>query len=136
MESQRNAVRAWAGKVTSETHHGEILVNSPIAYGDSLIYLFGQQSLTCFDRTFERVRWRHEFASPISSVRPTVWRGLVLAGTQAGELSAFRPASGELVWSRTFDGMVRGIGVTDRVLYLSGLKGGLWAFVPPPRRAD
>lgn len=64
-----------------------------------------------------------------STVWPYVWRGEVLAADE-GHLYAYRE-DGSLAWSHDFPGQfVRGIGITEDVLYLGTMKGMIYAFLP------
>lgn len=65
-----------------------------------------------------------------STVWPYVWRGEVLASDE-GHLYAYRESDGSLAWSHGFPGQfVRGIGITNDVLYLGTMRGMIYAFLP------
>ncbi len=103
----------------------------PTPFGDSLIILAGDRSLTCVDRSLASIRWRQKLTDELSSSRPYLWRGTVLAGTNRGELLAFRASDGTPRWSHALKGMIRGIGTSDRVLYVGTLKGLVYAYARP-----
>ena len=88
-----------------------------------LLALLGDRSLACYAPMLEAARWVRGGAKPWTSSRPYVWRGLALAGSEAGELSAFRLRDGELVWSETISGTIRGIGTSSAGLYVGTLGG-------------
>jgi outer membrane protein assembly factor BamB len=106
---------------------GSAFNGPPIPIGDSLVVLAGQQSILCLDLVAARVRWARTLAR-LSSSRPYLWRGSVLAATVKGELFAFRVRDGMPLWSRTFVGMVRGIGQDARTLYLGTQEGMIYAY--------
>ena len=98
----------------------------PIAVGDSLVMFAGERAITCLDLTTARVRWTRGL--DLSSARPYVWRGSVLAATVKGELFAFRTGDGMPLWSHPFVGVIRGIGQDDRTLYLGTQEGMIHAY--------
>lgn len=91
--------------------------------GECLLALNTNAALVCYSPTLDRVRWTRAGSKPWSSSRPYVWGGLVLAGNKGGELLAFRLADGEIAWSQTIGGTIRGIGTSPEGLYLGTLKG-------------
>jgi outer membrane protein assembly factor BamB len=119
-----------SGTVTAESDSTEILVKQPTSFGDSLLYFYGQNTLTCTDRSF-KIRWKHTLESAVSASRPYIWRDAVLAGTSGGELMAFAATDGRPRWHRKFGGLVRGIWNTDRTFYIGILSGAIHAFARP-----
>ena len=115
------------GEVEARLTVGGATFGPPTPVGDSLIVLAGERSLVCVDRSLLRLRWRQGLSEGLSSSRPYVWRGSVLAGTEAGELLAFRASDGLPLWSHALQGVIRGIGMSDRVLYVGTLKGFVYA---------
>ncbi len=99
----------------------------PITVGDSLVVFAGEEAIVCLDLAAARMRWERTLAR-LSSSRPYLWRGNVLAATVKGELFAFRAGDGMPLWSRAFVGMVRGIGQDDRTLYLGTQEGMIYAY--------
>ncbi len=71
--------------------------------------------------------WTFEFLYPPSGEpRP----GAVIRQTHRsgdGELLALKNTDGSTVWSHSVDGMPRGLGVADSVLYIGSLKGSVYA---------
>ena len=55
----------------------------------------------------------------------------MLAGTEKGELLAFRAGDGLPLWSHALKGVIRGIGTSDRVLFVGTLKGVVYAYARP-----
>ncbi|MDQ5858024.1 MAG: PQQ-like beta-propeller repeat protein [Acidobacteriota bacterium] len=93
-----------------------------LAKGCVLAFL-GESSIACYAPTLERVTWTRKGPKPWSSSRPYVWLDMALAGNEAGELFAFRLSDGELVWSETVGGTIRGVGTSAAGLYVGTLKG-------------
>jgi eukaryotic-like serine/threonine-protein kinase len=80
----------------------------------------------------DRIEWRKTFSGKASlgTVWPYVWQGEVLA-SDSGHLYAYRESDGSLAWSHDFPGhLVRGIGVTNDILYLGTMDGMIYAFTP------
>ena len=97
-----------------------------IVTSDSLLAFLGPQTLASFDLSLKEARWSAKASPNWTSARPYVWRDEVLAGDGA-ELVAFRASDGTRVWSHQLPGTIRGIGVTDDVLYVGTLKGPVFA---------
>jgi outer membrane protein assembly factor BamB len=95
--------------------------------GPCLLTLLGERALACYARTLERPLWVRAGPKPWTSSRPYVWKGLALAGNGGGEVFAFRLEDGEVAWSETFGGTIRGIGTSDDGLYVGTLKGAVSA---------
>jgi outer membrane protein assembly factor BamB len=110
---------------------GEVTHGPPTAVGDSLIVMAGERSLTALDISFSRIRWRRNLTDGLSSSRPYLWEGAVLAGTVKGEMVAFRAADGLPRWSHTLQGVIRGIGTSEMVLYVGTQKGVVYAYSRP-----
>lgn len=119
LDQTTGAVRASI--LVGDTFHGP-----PITIGDSLVVFAGDRAIVCVDLAAARVRWTRTLAR-LSSSRPYLWRGSVLAATVKGELFAFRAGDGMPFWSRAFVGMIRGIGQDDRTLYLGTQEGMIYA---------
>jgi outer membrane protein assembly factor BamB len=103
--------------------------------GPCLLALLGERALACYARTLERPLWVRTGPKPWTSSRPYVWKELALAGNGGGEVFAFRLEDGEVAWSETFGGTIRGIGTSPEGLYAGTLKGEVHAR-PWPRVAD
>lgn len=116
-----------SGAVRAAIPLGGSFNGPPITVGDSLVVFAGERSIVCLDPVADRVRWTRTLAR-LSSSRPYLWRGTVLAATVKGELIAFRANDGMPLWSRVSAGMIRGIGHDDRTLYLGTQEGMIYAF--------
>lgn len=124
-------LRQDTGETEAQLAVGQSIRGTPAMVGDSLIVLAAERSLTCVDRSLTRVVWRRDIPDEISSSRPYLWRGLVLAGSTKGELLALRASDGFPRWSHTLKGVIRGIGTSDRVFYVGTLKGNVYACEAP-----
>jgi outer membrane protein assembly factor BamB len=91
--------------------------------GRCLLAFLGERALACYAWSLERPLWVRAGPKPWTSSRPYVWNELALAGNEGGEVFAFRLDDGELVWSETFGGTIRGIGTSREGLYVGTLKG-------------
>jgi outer membrane protein assembly factor BamB len=96
---------------------------------DSLLVFLGSQTLASLDLSLNKMRWSAKASIDWTSARPYVWRGTVLAGN-GGELVAFRASDGGREWSHQLPETIRGIGVSDDVLYVGTLKGRVLALRP------
>jgi outer membrane protein assembly factor BamB len=103
--------------------------------GECLLALIGDGVLACYSPTLDRARWTRVGSKPWSSSRAYAWQGLALAGNEGGELFAFRLTDGQIAWSETIGGTIRGIGASPEGLYVGTLKGEVHAR-PWPRVAD
>ena len=101
--------------------------------GGRLLAFLGENALAGYAGSLERLLWTRVGEKPWTSSRPYVWHGMALAGNGVGQVFAFRLDDGELVWSETFGGTIRGIGAADDGLYLGTLAGEVRAR-PWPRR--
>jgi outer membrane protein assembly factor BamB len=98
---------------------------TPVAAGDSLVFLEGSNAILCIDPDANHVRWMKRL--PISSSRPYVWHGAVWVATMRRELFALGLSDGAVLWSHTFAGIVRSIGWDDETLCLGTQEGVLYA---------
>ncbi|MFY9555317.1 MAG: PQQ-binding-like beta-propeller repeat protein [Blastocatellia bacterium] len=105
--------------------------------GDSLLLFLnrgggagGAQSLLSVDRALKKIEWRQAASSSWSVTRPFVWRSTVLAGSEEGEVKAFRLSDGVEQWAVKFKGTIRSFGSDDKVLYIGTLAGTVTAYQP------
>ena len=101
--------------------------------GGRLLAFLGENALVCYAGRLARPFWTRVGEKSWTSSRPYVWDEMALAGNGVGQVFAFRLDDGELVWSETFGGTIRGIGAADDGLYLGTLAGEVRAR-PWPRR--
>jgi outer membrane protein assembly factor BamB len=94
---------------------------------DALIVLVDQSTLAAYDRTLNRVRWTQEGDPRWSSNQPLIWREMVVVGTSDGKVSAFDISDGREVLSLSVDGMVRGLGASENILFIGTYGGTLYA---------
>ncbi|MCI0550095.1 MAG: hypothetical protein L0287_04000, partial [Anaerolineae bacterium] len=62
--------------------------------------------------------------------RPYLWNESVLVGNDLGEVHALRASDGVVQWTHVLGGVIRGIGTTERVIYVGTLKGMVFALMP------
>ena len=122
------------GKPKAEIRLGQIPFGPPTIAGQSvLIYSVEGDSgvLNAFDMSLTARRWSRRAPRGWSSPRPYLWRGSVLAGSEAGELTALAIEDGAVIWTRHLEGVIRGIGQDGDLLFVGTLKGALSAVRPP-----
>lgn len=93
-----------------------------VVASDSVLVFLGPQILASFDLSLKGMHWSAKASKNWTSARPYVWRDTMLAGDNH-DLIAFRASDGTRAWSHQLPGTIRGIGVSDDVLYLGTLKG-------------
>lgn len=135
-DRQLFGISADKGEVQFRLRLSEIPLSSLAFVDKRLIFFLGEKSVAAADPALEKVLWKHDLASTLSTAKPVVWRGSVLVGDESGEFRALDPGDGQLRWSAHFPKMVRGIGVSDRTLYLGTLQGTLYAWSPPESRGS
>ena len=97
-----------------------------IVTSDSLLAFLGPQTLASFDLSLKGAQWSAKASPNWTSARPYIWRDDVLAADGA-VLVAFRASDGTRAWSQKLPGIIRGIGVSDGVLYVGTLRGPVFA---------
>ena len=105
--------------------------------GDSLlVYLNpnggagGAETLLSLDRSLKQIRWQQHASSSWSLTRPFLWRSSVLAGSEKGEVKAFRLSDGAEQWAVTLKGTIRSFGSHHEVLFIGTLGGTVYAYQP------
>lgn len=96
---------------------------------DSLTVFLGEDVLANLDLALKKIRWSATASKEWTSARPYLWHGAVLAGNRR-ELTAFSSKDGAKLWSHQFPEVVRGIGTSDKVLYVGSLAGPIFAYIP------
>ena len=91
----------------------------------------GPYHLTCLAPGLEAVRWRHTSDREISTFRPLVHEGLVIAGGR-DVLFALDATNGDLLWEHGIEGVPRGLGAADGALYVGTLSGKVLALPMAP----
>lgn len=110
---------------------GCLLVLSAEGELDESMQPEGPYRLTCLDPGLEAVRWRHTSDREISTFRPLVRGGQVIAGG-LNLLFALDLADGSLAWQRPVDGVPRGLGASGTALYVGTLSGKVLALPMAP----
>jgi outer membrane protein assembly factor BamB len=123
-----------SGRVRAELKVGRVPFGPLVPVGNLLLVYAVEGDaaiLTGVESSLTAVRWTRRTERGWSSARPYLWQGLVLAGNEAGELSAFAVEDGMPVWSRRLDGVIRGIGLEADRLYVGTLRGAVLAILAP-----
>jgi outer membrane protein assembly factor BamB len=123
-----------SGRVRAELKVGRVPFGPLVPVGNLLLVYAVEGDaaiLTGVESSLTAVRWTRRTERGWSSARPYLWQGLVLAGNEAGELSAFTVEDGVPVWSRRLDGVIRGIGLEADRLYVGTLRGAVLAIRAP-----
>lgn len=120
-----------SGKVTAELATEDFPHHSLVPAGDSFLVLLGQFTLVSLDSVLTKVEWSHKAPKGWSTFEPLVLDGVVLVGTEEGELFAYRLEDGTEAWSYQVEGVPRSLTVSDSVLYVGTLKGWVYAIEWP-----
>lgn len=99
-------------------------------------YRGGAKVIIGLDKDLQKVIWRKEAETEWSSARPTLWQKTLLAGSDRGEVFAFRTSDGVLQWSKILGGVIRGIGSMKDVVYVGTLSGVVYAYQPDIRLSN
>ena len=125
------------GEITAEMKLGTTPVGWPTVTGDSILLFLNQgggagaaQSLLSVDRALKKIQWRQQVSSGWSVTRPFLWRSTVLAGSEEGEVKAFRVSDGVEQWAIKLKATIRSFGGDDKVLYIGTLAGTVTAYEP------
>ncbi|MFY9571737.1 MAG: PQQ-binding-like beta-propeller repeat protein, partial [Blastocatellia bacterium] len=115
------------------TIDGELLVDGwtfgrPAIAGDSLLIFIGS-TLSSLDLSLGGIRWRQKTNGKWRTPRLHIWGDAVLAGNELGEVYAFRISDGDKQWSHDFEGIIRSIGNSQRVLYVGTRQGKVYAYI-------
>lgn len=100
-------------------------------------YSGAPSGIVSLDLASREGRWLKMFPAKdsLGTVWPYIWHGKLLASDK-GHLYAYAEDDGSLAWSHDFPGrVVRGIGVTEDMLYLGTMDGMIYAFTPPEAHA-
>jgi outer membrane protein assembly factor BamB len=122
------------GRPAGEIRLNQMPFGPPIAAGESLLAYSAEGDalvLNGFDISLASSRWSRRAPRGWSSSRPYLWQGSVLVGSEAGELAALAIEDGAVIWTRQVNGVIRGIGYDQNLLYVGTLKGILFAVRPP-----
>lgn len=96
--------------------------------------LTGPFSVTCLRPDASQVAWEHPSDEQWSTLRPLVWEGCVIVGTE-NSLQALDLRDGGLRWDRSVVGVPRGLGASSKSLFVGTREGNLlalpWSTVVP-----
>ena len=134
LDGRLHLVNRETGEVEARMMTDGVPTGRLVLAGGRLLAFLGENALAGYAGGLARPLWTRVGEKPWTSSRPYVWNGLALAGNGLGQVFAFRLDDGEIVWSETFGGTIRGIGAADDGLYLGTLTGEVRAR-PWPRRS-
>jgi outer membrane protein assembly factor BamB len=115
------------GEVLGSFAADGLMYGALIPAGECLLALWGEDTLGCLDHTLETVKWSQTTDTTWSSFQPLVWGEVVVAGTEAGEIRAFKLSDGSPVWSQQLEGEIKGLGAVGDVLFVGTLQGRVYA---------
>ncbi len=111
---------------------GEGMVyGSLIHAGGCLLALWAEDTLACVDPSLDTVRWRQMVDTTWSSYRPLVRNDIVIAGTESGEVAAFKLSDGSPVWKHDLEGQIKGLSASGDMVYVGTLQGRVYALRIP-----
>jgi outer membrane protein assembly factor BamB len=120
-----------SGEILSDFATDAVPNGRLIVADDSLFAFLGDEIFASFDLDLKKLRWSVEASKEWTSARPYLWHRIVLTGNRR-ELIAFSATDGTRVWTHQFPDTVRGIGISDEVLYVGSLGGPIFAYSPKP----
>jgi outer membrane protein assembly factor BamB len=99
---------------------------------DSLLMFLANPSersgyILSVDSKLKNEHWKQKSTPDWASERPSVWKGLVLAGNCRGELAAFRASDGAPQWKLNLKGCIRSVGNSDDMLFVGVQEGTVYA---------
>jgi outer membrane protein assembly factor BamB len=125
------------GEITGEMKLETTPVGWPTLTGESLLVFLNRgggagvaKALLSLDPALKHIRWQKPASSNWSLTRPFLWRAMVLAGNEEGEVKAFRLSDGEEQWTANLKGMIRSLGSDEKVLYIGTIAGTVTAYQP------
>ena len=130
-------VSAVTGAVLAAFETGAVTYGTLVAAGECVIATQavseeGAGILTCLDPALAGIRWRQRAPRQWSSFKPLAWHGLVLTGSESGDIPGFRLTDGTEAFRLHVTGVVRGLGLAgDRVLLAGSLRGTVYAVALP-----
>jgi len=125
------------GAVVKDLDLGVTPVGVPVITGDTLLVFLnsrggdgGAEALACLELNLSKIRWSQKGSGGWSLTRAYILRGDALAGSEDGEVIAFRLSDGSRQWTRQFKGTIRSIGGADDTLYVGTLNGVVYSYIP------
>lgn len=94
----------------------------PTIVNDSILFFLGD-TLTAFDISLKKMRWRQKTNGRWRTPRIHIWRETVLVGNELGRVFAFRIRDGNQHWSGEFNGIIRSINSVNDILYIGTREG-------------
>lgn len=113
-----------------------LIYGSLLSAGECLLALWAGDTLACLDPSLSEVKWSRKAQSAWSSFDPLILDGLVVAGTESGEILALDLDSGAPAWTLEIEGEVKGLGASDDVLFVGTIQGRVYALPLPAAESD
>jgi outer membrane protein assembly factor BamB len=101
---------------------------TPRSIDSTVLVLTLGDELVATGLDLEKILWRRGTEGEWNSPRIERWEQYALVGDDHGMVAAIDPKSGEIVRRFEVKGTVRGIGVTQDVLYIGTLRGDVFAY--------
>ncbi|MFQ5527703.1 MAG: PQQ-binding-like beta-propeller repeat protein [Thermoanaerobaculia bacterium] len=117
---------ASTGRTTAAIELPEQVVGTPVHAGSALVLTDYSSFLHAVERDLSAVRWSQ--AGRWSSERVLVEDGAVVAGSADGELMAMDLDTGAPLWTKDFEGVIRGIGRSTDTYFVGVQAGTVYAF--------
>ncbi len=126
-----------SGDILGRGKAGPTISRKPIFTGKEVLlfhnWLQEGGTLVCLEPTLDqKPRWRAQASESAkwSVPRPYLWKDRVLVGNHLGRLFAYKRTDGTLQWTHHLDGEIKGIGISEGILYVGTFQGVLYALVP------
>lgn len=98
----------------------------PTIVDNSIIFFLGD-TLTSFDISLKKMRWRQKTNGRWRTPRIHIWHKTVVVGNELGAVFAFRIKDGRQHWSGQFDGIIRSINSVNDILYIGTREGTVYS---------
>jgi outer membrane protein assembly factor BamB len=127
VEGRIHRVSPTDGKQLGTIEGKSPVYGSLLHAGDCLLALRGEDTLSCLDPKSGVARWHQKTDTLWSSFQPLILDDVVIVGTDAGDLHAFRLEDGATAWTRQLEGEIKGLGTHAGVLYVGTVQGRVYA---------
>lgn len=135
IEGRIHRLSLQEGRVLGTFEAKSPVYGSLLSAGECLLALWAEDTLACLDPKLGTVKWSRKAPTTWSSFQPLIRSGLVVVGTESGEVHAFRLADGSTAWTRRVEGTIKGLGTHEGVLYVGTSQGRVYALqFPEPER--
>ncbi len=120
---------APTGEITARFETEEEPGGKLLAFPGIVVYLGHEPStlVAAVDTNLTKPLWTAERRS-WTTVRPAVWKDLLMLGDEDGNLFAVDPTDGDTAWTDSLPGQLRGIGVIEETIFIGTIEGKLYAY--------